>query len=62
MKHSTLNKDQRKQWQKMLVATLNGCNVVYKQDLKDWSKRYNALMQEKVKLLEKYSKISENTK
>lgn len=56
MKKSVLTKEQQKAWQKMLTAVLNGCNVVYKQDLKDWSKRYNALMQEKVKLLEKYSK------
>lgn len=56
MKKSVLTKEQQKTWQKMLAATLNDCNVIYKQDLKDWSKRYNALMQEKVKLLEKYSK------
>ena len=56
MRRSILNKEQQKVWQKMLTAVLNGCNVIYKQDLKDWSRKYNELMTEKRRLLEKYSK------
>lgn len=58
MKHSSLPKDLQKIWRLAFTASING-NPAWKKDFERWSKKYNNLMKEKLKILRKFPEIFE---
>lgn len=60
-KESTLNKEQRKVWQKALVLTISrerrGIKLSAEEKVcLDWLKRYKSLMKEKLEIIKPFTK------